>query len=179
LTTIFVTHDQDEALSMSDRIMVMERGRILQHGPPETIYREPASRFVAGFVGQCNFLVGRVVDSTGEWVMVAVDGLDRPVSAVSKERHAVGTPVTLAVRPENVHLANSETPVTGPNVWSGRLEAPFFFGDRYRAEATIGRLRVIAQSRRRPQVGDVTVAIDPADLVVLTESAERVAALEG
>jgi iron(III) transport system ATP-binding protein len=170
LTTIFVTHDQDEALSMSDRIMVMEGGRIVQHGAPEAIYREPATRFAAAFVGQCNFLVGRVVDSTQNAILVAVDGFDRPVSAISKERHAIGTRVTLAVRPENVHLASSDAPATGPNVWSGRLEAPFFFGDRYRAEATIGTLQVITQTRRRPRIGEVTVAIDPADLVVLTEA---------
>jgi iron(III) transport system ATP-binding protein len=173
LTTIFVTHDQDEALSMSDRIMVMEGGRILQDGPPETIYRRPATRFVAGFVGQCNFLDGRVVESNCERLLVAVDGFDQLVCATTTDRHAVGTRVTLAFRPENVHLAGSERPATGPNVLSGRLDAPFFFGDRYRAEVTIGTLRVIAQSRQRPRVGDVSVVLDPADLIAFPESAER------
>ena len=58
LTTLFVTHDQDEALSMSDRILVMNGGRILRDGTPEEVYRQPRSRFVAEFVGQCNFLTG-------------------------------------------------------------------------------------------------------------------------
>jgi iron(III) transport system ATP-binding protein len=170
LTTIFVTHDQDEALSMSDRIMLMEGGRILQDGTPEAIYRKPATRFVAGFVGQCNFLEGRVVESNQSGLLVAVDGLDRPVCATTTDRRAVGTLVTLAVRPENVRVAGSDRPAFGPNVFPGRLAAVFFFGDRYRAEATVGTQQVIIQTRARPTVGDVTVAIDPADLIVLSEA---------
>ena len=60
LTTVFVTHDQDEALSMSDRILVMNSGRILREGTPEEVYRQPRVRFVAEFVGQCNFLTGAI-----------------------------------------------------------------------------------------------------------------------
>src|SRR5580704_3419267 len=60
LTTVFVTHDQDEALSMSDRILVMNGGRILREGTPEEVYRHPRERFVAEFLGQCNFLTGAV-----------------------------------------------------------------------------------------------------------------------
>ena len=60
LTTVFVTHDQDEALSMSDRILVMDHGVILQAGTPEEVYREPTTRFVAEFLGHCNILTGRV-----------------------------------------------------------------------------------------------------------------------
>src|SRR5260370_18157835 len=60
LSTVFVTHDQDEALSMSDRVLVMNSGRILRSGTPEEVYREPGTRFVAEFLGQCNFLTGRL-----------------------------------------------------------------------------------------------------------------------
>src|ERR1700704_5913694 len=65
VTTVFVTHDQDEALSMSDRILVMEHGRIAQEGSPEEVYRRPATAYVADFVGQCNLLDG-VIGSAGE-----------------------------------------------------------------------------------------------------------------
>src|SRR5215204_2450442 len=74
LTTIFVTHDQDEALSMSDRVLVMNQGQVLQVGTPEEIYRRPTSRFVAEFVGRVNLISGRVERADGGKIVLAVDG---------------------------------------------------------------------------------------------------------
>src|SRR3981081_2275822 len=106
VTTIFVTHDQDEALSMSDRILVMDHGQIAQEGTPEEVYRNPTTPFVADFVGQCNLLEG-VVESIGDHcVVVAGNGLKVSVS-VEHAEFPVATPVTLAVRPEGVHLRSA------------------------------------------------------------------------
>src|SRR5213592_4801108 len=83
LTTIFVTHDQDEALSMSDRIVVMNRGVVQQIGTPEEVYRRPANRFVAEFVGRVNLVAGVVAAHDGATVVVAVDGSSRRLSVAA------------------------------------------------------------------------------------------------
>jgi len=99
ITFVFVTHDQEEALTMSDRIGVMSQGKILQIGDPRSIYTAPNSRFVASFIGETNFLTGRMapggvtLDSGG---MLALEAANAPPE---------GTPVTVAVRPEQVRLA--------------------------------------------------------------------------
>src|SRR4030081_3311806 len=103
VTTIFVTHDQDEALSMSDRILVMDRGRIAQQGSPEEVYRRATTPFVADFVGQCNLIDG-VVESIADRCLVVAANELRFVVAVDRDHFTPAAPVTLAVRPEDVHL---------------------------------------------------------------------------
>src|SRR5439155_7319049 len=88
ITFIYVTHDQREALIMSDRIAVMNEGRIEQLGSPTDLYDRPANRFVAGFVGESNFLEGEVVGTDGKAVAVAIAGTS--VSALSTTAPAVG-----------------------------------------------------------------------------------------
>jgi iron(III) transport system ATP-binding protein len=166
LTTIFVTHDQDEALSMSDRILVMDHGQIAQEGTPEEVYRNPTTPFVADFVGQCNLLDG-VVASVGDHCMVVSSNeLEFSVS-VEHAEFRVATPVTLAVRPEGVHLRSAPVQTGESNAFSGRLESTSFFGDHFRSEVVIGPLRLAILSRSRPPEGDVVVTIDPGDVVVL------------
>jgi putative spermidine/putrescine transport system ATP-binding protein/spermidine/putrescine transport system ATP-binding protein len=104
VTTVMVTHDQDEALTMADRIVIMRDGRVEQVGAPAEVYQRPASRFVAGFLGAANFLRGRVVDRSNGTVLVEVPR-GPMVSVVSS--HPIGAEVTLALRPEAVVL---ETP---------------------------------------------------------------------
>src|SRR4051794_31790389 len=105
LTTIFVTHDQDEALSMSDRVVVMNFGEIQQIGSPEDVYRRPASRFVAEFVGRVNLIEGVVAGGANGHVEIAVaDGQRLTVPG----NGATGD-VTVAVRPEAVTFADGET----------------------------------------------------------------------
>jgi putative spermidine/putrescine transport system ATP-binding protein len=99
ITTIIVTHDQEEAMTMADLVVVMGDNRVQQVGPPLDIYRRPANRFVAGFVGTNNFLPGRVV--AGDQVEVA--GVRAPL-ARDASVPALGSDVTLAVRPENLRL---------------------------------------------------------------------------
>ncbi len=99
VTTIIVTHDQEEAMTMADLVVVMGDNRVQQVGPPLEIYRRPVNRFVAGFVGSNNFLPARVV-SAGE---VEVAGVRAPL-ARDAARVAPGSSVTVAVRPENLRL---------------------------------------------------------------------------
>lgn len=101
ITTIYVTHDQEEALSMSDRIVVMHDGRVEQIGTPSDIYNRPASRFVASFIGTLNVLQARIVDpATGH---VTLDG-QSIMLPVSLSHAAAGSTCTLAMRPETISL---------------------------------------------------------------------------
>jgi len=125
VTTILVTHDQEEALTMADRIVVMNHGAIEQVGAPEEIYRRPASAFVADFVGRMNFLPAEVIDGTRvRFAGVAfdcgrIDGL------------APGSPVMACLRPEDVTVRGV---VPGqPNALAVRIAAMEFLGSFYRA----------------------------------------------
>jgi iron(III) transport system ATP-binding protein len=169
VTTIFVTHDQDEALSMSDRILVMDHGRIVQEGGPEDVYRNPATPFIADFVGQCNLIDG-VVESIGDrCVVVACDEVWFTAASPSAEL-AVGARVILAVRPESLQLGVAPAPAGASNAFSGRIESASFFGDHFRSEVVIGRLRLAMLSRSRPPETDVVVTIDPADVVIISRA---------
>jgi iron(III) transport system ATP-binding protein len=96
ITTIMVTHDQEEALTMSDRIVVMNKGRIEQVGTPDDIYNRPATPFVADFVGRMNFLHGRLLDERQVDVHGALLNIAEPISFAS------GTELTVCIRPEDV-----------------------------------------------------------------------------
>jgi putative spermidine/putrescine transport system ATP-binding protein/spermidine/putrescine transport system ATP-binding protein len=103
VTTIFVTHDQGEALSMSDRIAVMSAGRIRQIAAPDDIYRRPADRFVASFVGDASVLNGRLVARRGDVAVVSIGDMSVNVPATPTAGVAIGDAVDMFVRPE--HLA--------------------------------------------------------------------------
>jgi iron(III) transport system ATP-binding protein len=169
VTTIFVTHDQDEALSMSDRILVLEGGRIAQEGTPEEVYRRPATPLVADFVGQCNLIDG-VVESVRERCLVVASTELRFTIAVEGTEFAVAAPVTLAVRPESIQLGAVQVRNREANAYAGRLESTSFFGDHFRSEVVIGPLRLAILSRSRPPDGDVVVTVDPGDIVVLNRA---------
>src|SRR3954447_17534753 len=105
ITFVYVTHDQDEALTMSDRIAVMDDGKVLQVGTPRDVYEEPGSRFVAGFVGVSNLLELPVERSEGELLTLRLG----PEDAVSAERDggaATGATVIVTIRPERIALAS-------------------------------------------------------------------------
>src|SRR5947209_4381963 len=104
VTTIFVTHDQSEALSLSDRIAVLSEGRIRQIGTPDTIYRRPADRFVAGFVGDVNALRAELARVEGDTAFVELDVAAFAVPAEPLRGLLQGTPVDLFLRPEQLHL---------------------------------------------------------------------------
>jgi spermidine/putrescine transport system ATP-binding protein/putrescine transport system ATP-binding protein len=126
ITFIFVTHDQDEALSMSDRVAVMEKGRILQVADPKTLYEAPASRAVAEFIGTMNFFEGHIVGATAEKTTVDAAVLNR-LDLNGPARFAAGTQVLAAIRPEK--LALSREPPPGQSV-RGTVLAATYLGER-------------------------------------------------
>jgi len=113
ITFIYVTHDQEEALTMSDRIAVMNQGKVLQVAEPRQIYEVPGTRFVADFIGTTNFFPGKVVEPGSRWARVELDGLGLACTPVV-EGLVPGQPITLAVRPERMKLVNQlvNQPVT-------------------------------------------------------------------
>ncbi len=106
ITFIYVTHDQEEALTMSDRIAVMHEGRVLQVGTPIEIYESPTSRFVADFIGETNFLTGRVIEQLASTIVVLVDDL-LPISVSCADAIVIGQIITLVVRPEKATIEPS------------------------------------------------------------------------
>ncbi len=111
ITFVFVTHDQEEALTMSDRVAVMSAGRILQIGSPRDIYDHPANRFVAAFIGETNFLPGQIGALADGVARVDLTG-GGTLAAPARTGDRVGTAVTVAVRPEQAQLSTTEAAFT-------------------------------------------------------------------
>ena len=105
ITAIYVTHDQSEAMALSDKIIIMEKGVVAQIGTPQEIYYHPANEFVADFIGEANFLKGKLSDKDGDCGIVTVEGHAVPVVGVADQ--ADGKECTLVLRPESAVLAES------------------------------------------------------------------------
>jgi len=135
ITFIFVTHDQEEALTMSDRIAVMSNGKVLQVDSPATIYERPNCKFVADFIGQSNFFAGRITGMDSDSVTVAVGGSDGGSFAVQAPRTngmQAGQEVTVAVRPEKIGLrrvvGSDAIHSNGLNRTPGRIQRVIYMG---------------------------------------------------
>lgn len=123
ITFVFVTHDQEEALTMSDRIAVMSKGRILQIGSPRQIYEHPAERFVANFIGEANFLAGEISAVDGAVATVKLDG-GRALQANLADVETSSGRVTVVVRPEHCDVAAG-----GGGDLSGTVETVVYSGN--------------------------------------------------
>jgi spermidine/putrescine transport system ATP-binding protein len=137
-TFVFVTHDQDEALSMDPRIAIMSGGRIAQTGTPREVYDKPVNRFVADFVGETNFLPG-TVESNGSRPMFAMAGGDRVVAPSD----STPGPATLMVRPESVTLRALDAPAAEPGI-TGRIVNIAFLGNHTRITLTTAAGDIVA-----------------------------------
>jgi spermidine/putrescine ABC transporter ATP-binding subunit len=129
IATVFVTHDQGEALTMSDRIAVMRSGRIEQVGTPTDIYERPATRFVAGFIGAINILAAKVeaLDPVGFARLATSAG---PANARLPSGVAPGTAVTMTVRPERLRLAAPGTAPARSTAWPATVDSVVYLGAR-------------------------------------------------
>jgi spermidine/putrescine ABC transporter ATP-binding subunit len=129
ITFVFVTHDQEEALTMSDRIAVMSEGRVLQVESPTGLYERPNSRFVANFIGNMNFFDGRVQESADGTAVVDAGPLGAIEAATEGEAPSVGADVVVAIRPEKLKL-HFEAPGEGANIIEGRMGPAAYLGER-------------------------------------------------
>jgi putative spermidine/putrescine transport system ATP-binding protein len=145
ITTIFVTHDQNEAMALADRIAVMNEGHIEQIGMPEEIYRRPTSEFVATFVGKINLLDGIVQEASGGRCLVALDR-DNCVSAASSADCWPGNPVRLGIRPENFVLSPACN--GGAPGLCGTIEQRHYFGNivHYLVRGAGGQLLLVEKA---------------------------------
>jgi putative spermidine/putrescine transport system ATP-binding protein len=158
ITTIYVTHDQEEALALSDRIVVMSKGQMEQVGAPFEIYNNPSTGFVASFVGQLNRLPATVIDQAAGRLRVG-QGEVRTTSGVES---APGTEVSLMMRPEELTLDNE-----ADNVLEGRVETVTFLGSIVRVQVAVDGGRLVAdlfneRLLRLPVAGDTTQISFPA-----------------
>ncbi|MBW2057815.1 MAG: ABC transporter ATP-binding protein [Deltaproteobacteria bacterium] len=169
-TFIYVTHDQEEALSMSDRIAVINDGRIEQLGPPEELYENPKSTFVANFLGESNLFEGTITDMGHGFARIELDGGGKSVVRANRE-FVIGDRLQFMVRPERIRTQHDE-PQSG-NRFHCRVLASNYYGDtsRYLIE-TEGKKRVKVRNEtpyvRRFADGDrVWIWWDPDDCVLL------------
>ena len=161
VTTIFVTHDQGEAMSMSDRVAVMSEGRILQLDTPEAIYSRPAHPFVAGFIGDATVLPGHLLARDGNSAQVEAAGLHFTVPAEPLGMAQAGAAVSLYIRPEHLH------PIEAGLGLDGIVISRAFLGDRAEmvVECTAGGrllLRVPGATARWPLGAPVRVGFEGA-----------------
>jgi ABC-type Fe3+/spermidine/putrescine transport system ATPase subunit len=167
-TMVFVTHDQEEALSLSDRIAVLNGGRLEQLGTPDEVYRRPATRFVAQFIGAANVLEG----TAGEDGVLDAGGVALGAPGLVPGREAV-----IAIRPERIRLVQGDTQGAGA---TGTVTYRAFTGDAWQVEVrvtggptlTVQVADTGAGSVDPPGAGSVvTLSWDPADLIVLDSGA--------
>jgi ABC-type Fe3+/spermidine/putrescine transport system ATPase subunit len=152
VTILYVTHDQQEALALSDRIAVMFESRLHAVGTPQEIYDRPESRFVAEFIGDCNFLSGRVVSSDGDISQVAI-AEDVVVGVSPRKRFQVGDAVTVCIRPESIRCAR-ERDSRRINI-SGVIREAIYLGDVIRyfvAVPTIGSRVTLQVKSLKPTI---------------------------
>jgi putative spermidine/putrescine transport system ATP-binding protein len=135
LTVVYVTHDQSEALTMSNRIAVFDDGIIQQCAPPDVLYEQPENAFCANFIGENNRFLGKVTEDYGDTVKVEVDNNAGSVIANKINVGAVGDRSTLSLRPERVTV-NPE-PGSLPNIFTGVAEELIYLGDHIRTRFTV------------------------------------------
>jgi iron(III) transport system ATP-binding protein len=160
ITFVYVTHDQAEALALSDEIAVIDRGRLQQYGTPRQVYARPANRTVADFMGQVSFLPGRIAAIEGGKTIVALDGGGK-IDVAAASGFAAGDPVDVAVRPENVRIARVAAPPSG--ALGGTVVEHTYLGNANEYVVAVGdsRLRAQAHPLQVLALGDaVTIDFD-------------------
>ncbi len=176
VTTIYVTHDQIEALAMSNRIAVMDQGHIVQEGRPRELYQKPVSQFVASFLGSTNLLEGEVVErSDNMWVLSTPAG---HIKAVCPDGVQPGDKVTVSLRPENIRI-HPQAPSSG-NVLHGEVEQFMFLGEMAECRVKVGATTM--RTRQHPNVsfthGDAVYVQIPYESCTVISDEHGVAAPE-
>jgi iron(III) transport system ATP-binding protein len=174
ITTVYVTHDQTEALAMSDVVAVMQNGRIVQQGDPQSIYLRPATRFVAEFIGSTNLIAGKIARAAanGGYAEVRISGGD--LRCAVPAGMAAGTGVLVSIRPEDVTLLAGAAAADGAgrNRIPGRVTEQIFLGSLVdHLIATAGaEMRVWSHPGAAfPRGAEVVLDVDPARCIVLPQ----------
>ncbi len=155
ITFVFVTHDQEEALTMSDRIGVMHDGHLLQVDPPEAIYERPANRFVADFIGQTNLLTGTVEDAT---TVCLANGSRLPIAS----EHPAGTSVSVILRPERATLSPPGGAPGDRPALDGNVVAATYLGNAIVYRVALDWMQVDVRVENRPSIDRFDVGADVA-----------------
>jgi iron(III) transport system ATP-binding protein len=175
LTTIYVTHDQKEALSMADRVAVLRDGRVEQIGTPTELYNQPGNRFVAEFVGETNFIEGQVTGrKDGFWVVQSAAGA---ILSLASGDIAGGAKATVSVRPEAIRIgcndARTDRPPPAPvNQIEGTLLDTVYLGESAQYEVQVAGEAIIKVLQQNPKTAaqpgrKVTLEFSPAEAVLL------------
>jgi iron(III) transport system ATP-binding protein len=178
ITTIYVTHDQSEALALSHQIAVMNQGRIQQMGSPREIYDRPQTKFVADFVGTTNFVDGNVRSRDAENGYYLIDTEIGPLRSFSVEAVRPGDAVVLSIRPEDVHLSDHK-PDGETNTWHAMVDQKVFIGEAMEWQIKIGQRTLLSKTHpsiRTPIGQPVWAQISPSQCVAMPAAAELKAA---
>jgi putrescine transport system ATP-binding protein len=152
ITFVVVTHDQEEAMALSSRIVVMDKGEFQQVGTPKEIYEFPANRFVADFIGTINTFKGVVTAVDDETISVYSDEAGETLAALSKQLFEIGQQVEVAVRPEKIFVEKEKSTREGDICIEGVVDDLGYLGNRslYRIQLATGKIvQVSSQNRRR------------------------------
>ena len=172
ITTLYVTHDQLEALTMSDVVTVMDQGRVVQEGTPMEIYQSPRERFVANFIGLTNFLEGRVKETSGDQPHLgAVETSSGILQCVLPNGVGRGDSVVIVVRPEDINLLTDASPPR-KNVLQARVDAVIFMGEALECQVSVGAQKL--RTKLHPSSG-----VQQGASIYLELPAERCRALRG
>jgi spermidine/putrescine transport system ATP-binding protein len=141
ITFVYVTHDQEEALTMSDRIAVMSKGKVMQMGTPVEVYERPKSRFVADFIGESNFLNGNVSEVQDEYAIVKIPALNNmEIKGLNTGDVSVGQKGIVSIRPEKIRL--SEQPALQINCLMGQVATTTYIGSDTHVYVDVNGLRL-------------------------------------
>jgi iron(III) transport system ATP-binding protein len=173
LTTVYVTHDQKEALSISDRMAILDGGCVLQTGTPREIYRRPATRAVANFIGETDFIPGKIIATNGAHATVGTAiGRFEGVLGNAAAKPAAGATVTVSIRPECWKLGRE--PAGAQNSVRGKIGEAVYLGEVAQYDFVAGdvRLKIVEMNPRfagASASGELIASVDPEDVVVLAE----------
>jgi spermidine/putrescine ABC transporter ATP-binding subunit len=174
ITAVFVTHDQAEALTMSNRIVVLNRGRVIQIGKPVEIYEKPSTKFVADFIGEANFFDGTVVESSASGVALSVGGLTVRAAFREDDLPRLGQTASCSVRPEKLHIRPPGTAAQDArSLYEAIVEDHDYLGAVVRYYVRVGNAVTVKVDEKnvagvRYQPGEaVLVEIPPEDCFVL------------
>jgi iron(III) transport system ATP-binding protein len=173
ITTIYVTHDQSEALALSDEIAVMSEGRIVQIGSPRDIYERPKTKFVADFIGTTNFIEGAIIGQErikNLWSVQTPLGI---LSVLSELDLKIGSKISISIRPEDIYLSDEPLPPGNANTMTGVIEQSVFLGEYMDLKIKFGDYEILARSHPtlRTSNGErIHVRLDAAKCVALTNS---------